>query len=511
MTALKQRGSLTEKTGRAVGYRLGGNVALVLQGLALGVILARILPPHEFGVFAVGLGIITVADIISNAGMFQALVQRKDLRPEDETTGFVLQLSFALVLGTCLVLLGPYFARFFKMPGLGLLIQLQSAVLVIKAFSLIPNTRLMRGLAFDRVAFMDVVSRLLGGLVAIALGLRGLGALALTGGALTTAVVSTGLGWYFASGAIPLKLSRESARALTGYGTGVLASRIFNDLARRVDVFIIGRRLGPEIVGFYNRAYQLITIPLFQFTNAINQVLFPAMAKVQNDDERFRRGFLGSVSLSTMVAFPMLTLLWTCGDVLIPFLYGPRWSGAVPLLTLLSFAGYLRVINNPNGLVTQARARVGAEAWRQAGFTFMIGVFVLLGTIWGITGAVIGVGVSTSLYLFFMTRLALSIAAIPMADWLRALKSTVLGTVAMSVAILAAKDLLVPWLPSFALLATLSLLGCAVYLLAVRFLLSPVEREILERVGTVLPVRLSWLPRLVLGVGQKRVAAVAAD
>jgi len=503
--------TLTERTGRAVGFRIGGNIALVVLGLGLGVITARILPPHEFGVFALGLGIVTVADIISSAGMFQALVQKKDLRPEDETTGLVLQIAFALALGTLLVLLGPYFARFFKMPGLGPLVQLQSLVILIKAVALIPHTRLMRRLAFDRLAFTEILARLVGGILAIVLALQGQGAMALTGGALATAVIQAFLWWSLASGSIPLRFSRDSARSLLGFGTGIVFIRIFNDLARRVDVFIIGRRLGAEVLGFYNRSYQLVTIPLFQFTNAVNQVLFPAMSKVQDDDERFRRGFLGSVALSTMISFPMLTLLWTCGDVLIPFLYGPKWSGAVPLLTLLSFVGYLRIISNPNGLVTQARARVGAEAWRQAAFTGMIGILVFLGTIWGITGAVIGVGVATGLYLMFMTRLALGIAGIRVVDWLRALRTTVLSTVVMSLAVLVLKDALARSLTSFALLAVLTLVGTGAYLLAIRVLLSRDEKAILVRVASTLPARLDWVPRLVLGVERKPVTPLPAD
>jgi len=506
MTRRSGKGTLTERTGRAVGFRIGGNIALVFLGLGLGVITARILPPHEFGVFALGLGIVTVADIISSAGMFQALVQKKDLRPEDETTGFVLQMSFALSLGTVLVLLGPVFARFFKMPELGPLVQLQSLVIIIKAIALIPSTRLMRGLAFDRLAFIEVMARLVGGVLAIVLALQGQGALALSGGALATAVIQALISWAFASGAIPLRFSRESARSLLGFGAGMVFIRIFNDLARRVDVFIIGQRLGAEVLGFYNRAYQLVTIPLFQFTNAINQVLFPAMAKVQNDDERFRRGFLGSVALSTMVSFPMLTLLWTTGDVLIPFLYGPQWSGAVPLLTLLSFVGYLRIISNPNGLVTQARARVGAEAWRQAAFTGMIGIFVLMGTLWGITGAVIGVGVATGVYLLFMTRLALGIAGIGIGDWVRALKTTVLSTVVMSVVVIATKNSLPHAVAPFLLLAILATVGAVAYLLAIRVLLSREEKDIVTKVGNALPARLSWLPPLVLGVERKPVS-----
>jgi len=511
MAASSPSSSLTERAGRAVGFRLGGNLAQVLLGLGLGVILARILPPEEFGVYAVGLAIVTVADIISSAGMFQALVQRQNLHPEDETTGLCLQLAFALVLGIALVLGGPYFARFFGMPSLGVLVQAQAAVLVIKAFSLVPNTRLSRALAFDRLAFVDIISRLFGGVAAIIMGLRGFGALALTGGALMNATVHTLLAWIFAPGPIQLRLSRESARALMGYGSGIVFIRIFNDLSHRVDVFILGWRFNAAVVGFYNRAYQLMTLPLYQFTNAINQVLFPAMARVQSDDERFRRGFLGSVSLSTMVAFPMLTLLWTCGDVLIPFLYGQKWQGTVPLLTMLSFVGYLRIVNNPNGLVTQARGRVGAEAYRQGAFTLMIALFVFAGSTWGIEGAIVGVGFATVLYLVFMTRLALSIAGIPALEWLRALKSSALSTVVMAPVVLGAKTSLDHWLPDFFLLVSVSLIGGVVYLLAIRVFMSSDEREIMESVGRILPMKFSWLPRLVLGVGQKRTVTATAE
>jgi polysaccharide transporter, PST family len=490
--------TLTQRSGRAVGFRLGGNMASILLGLGLGIILARILPPAEFGVFGVGLGIVTVADIIGSAGMFQALIQRKDLRPEDETTGFLLQLTGSLVLGGILVLSGPYLAAFFKMPGLAPLIQLQAAVLVLHAVNLVPATRLNRRLAFDRLALMDIAGRVAGGIVAIVLALQGHGALALTAGSLSTAATRTALGWTFAWGGIPFHFSFASARALLGFGTGILFIRICNDFSHRVDVFIIGRRLGAGVVGLYQRAYQLMTIPLFQFTNAINQVLFPAMSKVQSDDERFRKGYLGSVGLSSMVAFPLLTLLWTCGDVLIPFLYGPRWEGTVPLLVALSFVGYLRVVNNPNGLVTQSRARVMAEAWRQAAFSAATALFVLVGSFWGIQGAVAGVGAATFVYLFAMTRLALRIADVPLRSWLGALRTTLFSTALMALVVLAVKEMLKRFLPDFLLLAALTLVGFLIFLAAVAVFMSVNEREILRSVGKVLPRRFSWIVRLVV-------------
>ncbi len=481
-----------------MGFRLGGNLGAGLLGLFLGIIMARLLPPHEFGLFGVGLSIVVVADILSAAGMFQALLQRKHVTPEDEATGFFLQLAGALVMGGALVALGPLVERFFAMPGLGTLVQFQALALLLRTLGLIPGTRLQRRLAFDRLAFAEVVSRSLGGVVGVIFAFQGQGALALTAGSLTSAGTKTAIIWMFASGRIPLTFSVQSARSLLGFGTGMLFIRVCNDFAHRIDIFVIGRQLGPAVVGLYQRAYQLMTLPLTQFTNTINQVLFPAMALVQSDNEKFRRGYLGSVALSGMVAFPMLTLLWVAGDILIPFLYGPKWGGTVPVLTILAFVGYLRVINNPNGLVTQSRAFVMAEGWRQALFTIVTGVAVFIGTHWGLIGAAFGIVAAAIIYLAVMTRLALRIAELSFTEWLSSLRTVVLSTVVMSVTGISVKWTLARFLSPFAALFVITAVSLAAYLVALRFLLSPEERRILGSVASALPGKAAWAFRFVI-------------
>jgi len=239
---------LTFRAGRAVGFRLGGNLASVLLGIGLGVILARILPPREFGIFGVGWGIVAMAEIVGSCGMLQALVQRKTLGAEDEATAGILQLSGALLLGGGLVVAGPTLERLFGMPGLGPLIQVQSVVLVVNGLGLVPTSRLTRRLAFGRLTAIDTGTRVLGGVVSILSALHGVGAIALAIGSVTTGVSRSCLTWIFAPGRTPLKFSLDSAKNLLGYGTGILLIRIFNDFAHRVDVLILGQRLGAEVV-----------------------------------------------------------------------------------------------------------------------------------------------------------------------------------------------------------------------------------------------------------------------
>jgi O-antigen/teichoic acid export membrane protein len=492
--------SLTQRTGRAAGFRLVGNLASVILGLGLGVILARLLSPQEFGVYGIGLGIIALAEIFGSCGMLQALVQRKALTREDESTAAILQMGGALMLGGGLVVAGPTVEMFFGMPGLGRLVQLQSAVLVINALGLIPNGRLTRRLAFDQLTAIDISTRAISGVVSILLALDSMGPLALVIGTLTGGTFRTCITWAFAPGWVPILFRLKSAKGLLRYGTGILFIRMFNDLAHRLDILIIGPRLGAEVVGLYQRAYHLATMPLYQFTGAVSVTMFPAMAALQDEVYRFRRGYLGVVGLTSMFTFPLLTLLWTTADLLIPLLYGPRWNGAVPLLMSLGLVGYLRLVNNPNGLVTQARGRVIAEAMCQAALMSSTALFVLVGTFFGTQGVVLGVGLAWLLFLIIMTRLALSISGVSFLQWMGALRTTLISSTAMALTMLACKALFLSYMPIALLLVTVSCSGIIVYIGLLRILLTVQERQILERMFSVIPVRLRTAFELCMGL-----------
>jgi O-antigen/teichoic acid export membrane protein len=223
------------------------------------------------------------------------------------------------------------------------------------------------------------------------------------------------------------------------------------------------------------------------------------MVSVQDEGHRFQRGYLGSVGLSGIMAFPLLTLLWTTADVLIPLLYGPKWAAAVPILISLSMVGYLAVASNPNGLVMKATGWVMAEAACQATFLGLTVLFVFLGTQFGIQGAVGGVGLATLIFLIIMTRLALSISGVTPAQWLRALRTPVLSSAAMAVAVLGLKAALTHMLPAALLCVTIILGGIVAYLLALRFFLVPEERQVLERVLMAFPMYLRGIVLFFIG------------
>jgi teichuronic acid exporter len=495
--------TLTQRAGRAIGFRFIGNALDVTLSVGLGIFLARILPPEEFGLFGITVAIVSVAEILGSCGMLQALVQRKNLMLEHQAAGAIFQFSSAIVIGGLLYLGAPVTEAIFSMVGLATVMRLQAGVLVVHAAGLLPESQLHRSLAFDRLVLVRVSGKTLGGVAAIIAAIQGSGATALAIGSLTSATVSTFLLWVCAPRFIPLLFRPHHLRDLLNYGSGILFINIANTLAQRVDVLIIGRQVGSEAVGLYQRASQLALLPLSQMTGSVSKVLFPAMSSIQGEQKRFQRGYLAATRLSSLMAFPMLTMLGATADVVVPFIYGPMWKATVPILQILAVSGIFRIVMNIQGLVTQGSGRVMAEAVRQGLWLILVAVFGFIGSYVGVLGVTIGITLATWVFFISMTNLALSITSLRLADWLKAMQTGLLGSTLMGLAILVMKNLLANRLSSILLLGVIVGFGMSIYILICRFCLTREDRELLDSICGILPSRVSVVLRSIFRISQK--------
>jgi O-antigen/teichoic acid export membrane protein len=495
--------SLTQQTGRAIGFRFMGSVLNTAFSLAIGIILARILSPKEFGLFGIAASISYIAEILGSCGLLRALVQRKNLTPEHETAAALFQLGSAGLMSSLLFFGAPAAERWFGMPGLAYIAKLQAGALLLHAIKLIPESRLTRRLAFDRLTAILISSRILGGGVTLTLAFHGLGAVALAIGSLTHAAIQVLLLWMCAPGFIPLVFRIHHLRELFRYGSGILLISIANILAQRVDNFIIGRQLGSEAVGLYERAFHLALLPLQHVTGSVHKVLFAALSSIQDDMGKFQRGYLKAVRLSALVAFPLLTALGTSAAVIIPFLYGPMWAETVPILQILAIAGIFRILSNTQGLVVQARGRPMAEAVLQVVWLGLVVILGFIGSKAGTLGVTVGVSLATFVFCVCMTRLALSIACIRFVDWLNTMRTGFLGSVVMGLSILLVRTACDDYLPSFILIVVISLSGLLSYIIFLRLCLTAEDNELLESIYEIFPSRVGDILRFIFGMTTK--------
>src|SRR5688500_17777859 len=144
-TGMAKMFSLTQQAGRAIGFRFMGSVLDTALSLAIGIILARILSPKEFGLFGITASIVYIAEILGSCGLLRALVQRKHLTREHEAAAAFFQLGSAGFISALLFLGAPAAERWFGMPGLALIMRLQAGALLVHAIRLLPESRLKIG------------------------------------------------------------------------------------------------------------------------------------------------------------------------------------------------------------------------------------------------------------------------------------------------------------------------------------------------------------------------------
>jgi PST family polysaccharide transporter len=364
---LAQTQDLTQRTARAAPWRLGAAMVAAASQFAAGVLLARLLPPAEFGLMALALVLVSFVQPLGDLGIGNAVVQRSLLNERHVRGAFTVTVLLGLAVTALVAIAAPLAAAVTGNTGIAPVLRVLSAVFVFRGFGVVAEALLRRRLDFRRLFFIDACSYLFGyGMLAIALAFAGFGVWSLVWGALLqSAIASLALLISVRHDVRPLLVWRESSDLL-GFGATSATAALVNSLALNGDSFVVGRMLGPAALGLYARAYGLMNAPHAYLSGVMSSVLFPAFAHVQREPDRVRRGYLLITRATAMVAAPSLAVLAVAAPHLIATLYGPRWSGVVLPLQILCIAGYFRALYHPGGLVVQSMGRVYGEVARQA-------------------------------------------------------------------------------------------------------------------------------------------------
>lgn len=381
----------------------------VLQ-FGVGVLLARILPPQDFGVVALAYVVIGFAAVLSELGLAPAVVQRRDLTERHLRVSFTTAVAAGIAMAVALYVLAPLIGVLTRTPELPRLLRALALLFVAGGLGATSRGLLQRALDFRRLFLLEVASYSVGyAFVAVILALQGFGAWSLVVGALAQNFLASVLALHLARHSRrPLFATRE-LRDLLGFGAGMSLLQLVNYTARSGDNFVVGRWLGPLSLGLYSRAYSLMALPLNYGGTVISSVLFPAFSEINSDRERMKRAYLMSVQLTALLAAPVMAGMIVAAPHMVMGLYGPRWTGAVLPLQILCAAGLFRTVYHLAGSVAQASGQVYAELRRQVGYMVIVIGGSLIGTRWGLAGVAVGVGVGISFMYLAMAQLSLRI------------------------------------------------------------------------------------------------------
>ncbi|MFC1660014.1 lipopolysaccharide biosynthesis protein [Gemmatimonadota bacterium] len=403
-------GSITTRTVSAGQWQVASRGVQAVAQFGVGILLARLLPPEDFGVVALALVFTGFAKLVSNLGLGPAVIQHRNLTPRHIRLAFTLSVLFGLVMAGALFLSAPAIgavARSDPLPGV---LRVLALLFLAAGGEAVARALLRRALDFRHLFVIDITSYFAGyGLVAVSAAFSGLGFWSLVFGALAQAYISTALTLFFARAPMRPLLALAEARELLTFGASVSANGIVNYISRNGDKFLVGRMLGEASLGLYSRAFTLVMLPLNHVSGVLNAVLFPAFSEIQGDRSRIRSGFIMSVQLAALITGPIVAGMLVAAPHMIRGLYGDPWVGAALPLQILCLAAIPRAVPPIAGAVSHACDRVLTELVLQIGFAVLVLVGVILGAPHGLAGVAIFVAVAILCFSVATSWLALSI------------------------------------------------------------------------------------------------------
>jgi O-antigen/teichoic acid export membrane protein len=410
--------TLSQRTISAGQWRMAAWAIQAVLQLAVGVILARLLPPAEFGLAGLAMVVIAFATLVSEMGMGIAVVQRRPLTDRHVRAAFTASLSMGIAAAGVIYLLAPLAAPLLRAPELPPLLRAMTLVFVFGALGATARATLQRALDSRRLFAVDVASYGLGyAAVAVPMALSGYGAWSLVIGSIVQSALGAGLALGLARHPVMPLLARPELRELCGYGAAATLNQAVNGIARNADNLLVGRLLGPAALGVYARAFNLMTLPLAAVGDVMWHVLLPAMSEVRDDRARLGRAYLAAVQASALAAAPLMAGLAAAAPQIAAGVYGPQWTGMAAPLQVLCAAGAFRAVYHVSGALTHASGRVMSELWRQAVYAALVVAGAIVGSRWGVVGVAAGVVVSIALMYLMMARLSLRIAGLRWRDF----------------------------------------------------------------------------------------------
>lgn len=323
----------------------------------IGIILARILSPSDFGIVGMMTIFITLSDTFIDGGFSNALIRKAVCDEIDYSTAFFFNIVFGIVIYIFLYMCSPLIGVFFKTSILSELLKVLALVVIINSLTVVQIARLSRELNFKIQAKATFFSIFISGLFGIILAYNGFGVWSLVWQQVVNAVIKTGVIWSYAKWKPKFVFSKDSFDHLFGYGSKILISNLIGTLYNQMSTILIGRFYTPVDLGNYTRGQQFARLPTTAITDILGKVTFPILSRYQNDDEKLINVYRKYISVTSMVIFFLLTLLASLSKPLILFMLSEKWVNSIVFLQIFCFAFMFEHISKLNLNLLQVKGR----------------------------------------------------------------------------------------------------------------------------------------------------------
>ena len=349
--------SLKQKTAKGVLWSAIEQFSVQIIQFVLGLIMARILSPHDYGLVGMILVFTSIAETFVNSGFSNALIRKQNKTEVDYSTAFYFNIVVGLVAYFILFFLSPLIARFYNEPLLESLTKAISINVFINSLGIVQRARYSIKVDFKTQAKATTTSVLISGIIGIWMAYSGYGVWAIVWQSVIRNALNVLLLWIFAKWFPLLQFSWQSFREMWTFGYKLLLSGLLDTIYRDIYQLIIGKVFSAGDLGNYTRAKQFAAFPSSNITGIIGRVTYPILSSIQDDDVRLERVYRKYLRLSAFVVFPLMVGLSALAEPLIISILTEKWRAAIILLQIICFGMMWYPIHAINLNLLQVKGR----------------------------------------------------------------------------------------------------------------------------------------------------------
>lgn len=320
---------LTAVVMRGAGYAGGGYVLAQLLNLGFYIVLARLLTPDDFGLYAAATILTGFAMLFGDSGMNAALIQRRTRLDEAANTAVIATFSFGIAFSLFALAMAPVIGAFFRDSEITAIAAAMSGIVFVDAINVVPEALLQRRFSFLRRLVIEPLQVIVFGVVTVVLAANDMGVWALVIGQYAGVLTAGILAWILARWRPQLRLASFALwREMVSYARHVLVANGILRAGQQADSLIIGRIISAAALGQFRYAYRIASTPYQAMMAAAAYVLFPAFSRISESRERFEQAFVRSLRFLSAVAMPAGLVLLPLGIPTAVLVFGDVWRQA---------------------------------------------------------------------------------------------------------------------------------------------------------------------------------------
>ncbi|MBQ2913776.1 MAG: lipopolysaccharide biosynthesis protein [Bacteroidales bacterium] len=354
---MSEQDTLKGKTIKGLSWSAIDNISSYGVSFVVGIVLARLLSPSEYGLIGIVTIFISVFNTIIDSGLSNALIRKAKVSTYDYNTVFYINLLFSFVLYVLLFFVAPSIASFFGQNDLINITRVIGIVLVINSMAIIHRVILIRKIDFRTQTKISLYSSIPSGIIGIILALNNYGVWSLVFQQIIRHCINTSLLWFYSKWIPSLLFSKNSFFDLFGYGWKLLVSSLLDTLWKEIYQVVIGKFYKVEILGQYTRAQAYASLFSSNLTNVVSRVSFPVLSSIQDDDIRLKFAYKRVIKSTMFISFSCMLGLAAVSKALVIVLIGDKWLPCVPFLQIMCFNMMLYPLHALNLNILQVKGR----------------------------------------------------------------------------------------------------------------------------------------------------------